>query len=91
MTSDVNNKRMIALAEYREKLANGEIEKAERKTLKEKWEDDRTSLRKSISYMCYQCMGGKSSDNIVGDIRNCTSNGDGNSTLCPLYYVRAYK
>lgn len=89
--TDVNNKRMIALAEYREKLANGEIEKAERKTLKEKWEEDKTSLRKSVSAFCYDCLGGKSSDNIVGDIRNCTSNGEGNSTLCPLWFCRPYK
>ena len=82
---DTNSSGLTPLEIYKQKLANGEVERGKQKSLKEKWEGDKTSLRKSISYMCYQCMGGRSSDNLVKDIRECTSKD------CALHCVRPYK
>ena len=45
------NDKLKALQEYRNKVANGEIIK-ENKTPKQKWEEDKKSLRKSINYRC---------------------------------------
>lgn len=78
----MNENAKQALKEYRIKVANGEIEK-EHKTPKQKWEEDKKSLRKSINYMCVQCMGNESGVN--NDIRNCTAKN------CPLYEVRPYQ
>lgn len=74
-----------ALQEYQRKVAAGEIERTKPKTLKQKWEEDKTSLRKSISAMCSDCMGGSNADALVNDIRGCTAKS------CPLYFVRPYK
>ena len=78
----VNDKAQQALREYREKVANGEIIK-ENKTPKQKWEDDKKSLRKSINYFCVSCMGNERGVN--NDIRNCTAKN------CALYEVRPYQ
>ena len=43
--NDKTQQALQALQEYREKVANGEIIK-ESKTPKQKWEDDKKSLRK---------------------------------------------
>ena len=73
--------KLKALQQYRNKVANGEIEPSERKTLKEKWEQKPT-LRASVDYMCHQCMGG---EDVVKQVRNCTS------ISCALYPVRPYQ
>ena len=78
----MNDKAQQALQEYREKVASGEIIK-ESKTPKQKWEDDKKSLRKSINYMCVMCMGNERGVN--NDIRNCTAKN------CALYEVRPYQ
>ena len=31
----------------------------------EKWEEDKTSLRKSINYMCVQCFGGEDWEGVM--------------------------
>ena len=79
-TEDV---KLTPLQEYQRKLASGEIEKSENKTPKQKWEDDKKSLRKSINYFCNQCLGGGGGVN--NDIKNCTA------LDCALYHVRPYK
>lgn len=54
---DVNNvatrsDALTPLQIYQQKVASGEIERAKQKSLKEKWEDDKTSLRKKhLSYV----------------------------------------
>ena len=68
------NDKLKALQEYRNKVNNGEIAPPERKTLKEKWEQKPT-LRVSVDYMCFVCMGGV---DVVKQVRNCTS------TVCAL-------
>ncbi len=78
----MNDKAQQALQEYREKVASGEIIK-ESKTPKQKWEDDKKSLRKSINYMCVMSMGNERGVN--NDIRNCTAKN------CALYEVRPYQ
>ena len=78
----MNDKAQQALQQYREKVANGEIIK-ESKTPKQKWEDDKKSLRKSINYMCVMCMGNERGVN--NDIRNCIAKN------CALYEVRPYQ
>ena len=55
----------------------------ENKTPKQKWEEDKKSLRKSINYMCVSCMGDERGVN--NDIRNCTAKN------CALYEVRPYQ
>lgn len=80
-----NDKRTAALKEYQEKVKNGEIERTTPKNPLEKWEEDKTSLRKSCNAFCYQCMGGDMGDNVIGEIRKCSSKG------CALWHVRPYK
>lgn len=80
---DVKEKSPLEL--YQEKVANGEIERVAPKNPKEKWEDNKTSLRLSINAMCFGCMGGTQGDSATTEIRNCTSHN------CPLYLVRPYK
>lgn len=77
------DKRKAALKEYQEKVKSGEIERTVRKNLKEKWEEDKTSLRKSINYMCVQCFGGEDWEG--GDDVQGASKG------CALWNVRPYK
>lgn len=79
----MNESAKIALQEYQEKVANGEIERTVNKSVKEKWEEDKKSLRKSINFFCVQCFGNCSGMN--NEIRNCTSKD------CALYHVRPYK
>ncbi len=81
----MNNKAVEGLKAYREKVKSGEIIPTAPKTPLEKWEEDKKSLRKSVSAFCYQCMGGDLGDNVKKEIKDCTS-GD-----CPLYLVRPYK
>lgn len=51
-----------------------------RKTPKDKWRENPTSLRASINAFCWECIGEN-----VDDIRNCTAEN------CPLYRVRPYQ
>ena len=81
----MNEKALIALQEYKEKVAKGEIERTPPKSLTQKWEEDKTSLRKSVSAQCFMCMGGLDGDNVIGEIRKCSSK------VCTLWHVRPYK
>lgn len=79
------SKGVIALQEYNEKIKNGEIERPVPKTLLEKWDENKTSLRKAVSAQCYMCMGGGDGDNVIKEIRDCSS------YSCTLREVRPYK
>lgn len=79
------SKGLIALQEYNEKIKNGEIERTAPKTPLEKWEENKTSLRKSVDAMCYQCFGGDDGDNVKKEIKDCSSKD------CALWHVRPYK
>lgn len=81
----MNESAKIALQQYQEKVASGEIEKSIPKNPKEKWLDNKTSLRFSINAMCFECMGGCKGDSAVNEIRHCSS------YECPLYEVRPYQ
>lgn len=83
--STQNTKGMIALQEYQEKVRNGEIERTPQKNPREKWELDKTSLRKSVNAQCFQCMGGCKGDNAIKEIKECSSYD------CSLWHVRPYK
>lgn len=79
------SKGIIALQEYNEKVKNGEIERTVPKNPLEKWEEHKTSLRKSCSAMCWQCFGGDEGDNVKKEIKDCSSKD------CALWHVRPYK
>lgn len=79
------SKGLIALQEYNEKIKNGEIERPVPKNLLEKWKENKTSLRKSVDAACFMCVGGVDGDNVIKEIRNCSS------YSCPLREVRPYK
>ena len=81
----MSNNREVALQIYQQKVRTGEIERTVPKTIKEKWEEKKTSTRTSINYMCYQCMGGDMGDNVKKEIKDCSSKD------CALYLVRPYK
>ena len=66
--------------EYLEKLRNGEIERSPQKNPIEKWEENKKSLRASVSAFCFECIG-----EIKADIRDCTAYD------CKLYHVRPYQ
>lgn len=88
--SDMSNeqtksKGLIALQEYNDKVKSGEIERTAPKTPLQKWEEDKTSLRKSCNAMCYACMGGDMGDNVKKEIKECSSKD------CALWLVRPYK
>jgi len=77
----MNEQAKIALQEYREKVASGEIEVVRLSPI-EKAKNNPKSLRLAIDAMCYSCMGKTGS---TSDIRECTAKD------CPLYPVRPYK
>lgn len=77
--------RQIALQEYQDKVKSGEIERTVPKNPLEKWEEDKKSLRKSINSQCFVCMGGVDGDNVIKEIRECSS------YSCTLREVRPYK
>lgn len=81
----ITDKRTAALKEYQEKVKSGEIERTVPKNPLEKWEEDKKSLRKSVSAQCFNCMGGVDGDNVIGEIRKCSSK------VCTLWHVRPYK
>lgn len=81
----MNEKALIALQEYKEKVANGEIERTPPKNPKQKWEEDKTSVRKSVNYICWQCYGGDDGENVKKEIKGCSSKD------CALWHVRPYK
>lgn len=77
----MNEQAMKGLAEYREKVASGEIEVVRLNPI-ERSNANPTSLRLAINALCWDCMG---RTNRTDDIRNCTAKD------CPLYKVRQYK
>lgn len=81
----MNSNALIALQEYKEKVANGEIERTSPKNPKQKWEENKTSVRKSVNYMCWQCFGGDEGENVKKEIKECSSKD------CALWHVRPYK
>lgn len=81
----MSNNRIKALQEYQEKVRTGEIERTAPKTPLEKWQEDKTSLRKSVSAQCWNCMGGDDGDNVKKEIKDCSSK------VCTLWQVRPYK
>lgn len=85
MSNNQGSRGLDALQEYQRAVAAGEIIRTKPKSLKEKWEENKTSLRCSVSAMCYDCMGGGKADSLTADIRGCTAHN------CPLYLVRPYK
>ena len=83
--TESKSKGLTAIQEYNEKVKNGEIERTVPKNPLEKWEEHKTSLRKSISAQCFLCMGGVDGDNVIKEIRECSS------YSCTLREVRPYK
>ena len=81
----IKAKRIAVLQEYNEKVKSGEIERPKPKNLLEKWKDNKTSLRKAVSAQCFMCMGGTDGDNVMKEIRECSS------YSCTLREVRPYK
>lgn len=79
------SKGLTSIQEYNEKVKNGEIERTVPKNPFEKWEENKTSLRKSVTAACFVCVGGVEGDNVIKEIRNCSS------YSCPLREVRPYK
>lgn len=77
----MNEQAKIALQEYREKVASGEIEVVRLNPI-EKAKNNPKSLRLAIDAQCFDCMGRTGS---TSDIRECTAKD------CPLYPVRPYK
>ena len=77
----MNEQAKIALQEYREKVASGEIEVVRLNPI-EKAKNNPKSLRLAIDAQCFDCMGRTGSTN---DIRECTAKD------CPLYPVRPYR
>ena len=77
----MNEQAMKGLAEYREKVASGEIEVVRLNPI-ERSNANPTSLRLAIDAQCFDCMGRTGS---TSDIRDCTAKD------CPLYKVRKYK
>lgn len=77
----MNEQAKIALQEYREKVASGEIEVVRLNPI-EKSNANPTSLRLAINAMCFECLGKTGS---AQEIRDCTAKN------CPLYKVRQYK
>lgn len=83
--SKVKEDRVNRLKVYQEKVKSGEIIPTPPKTPKEKWEDNKTSLRASVNYMCWQCFGGDDGDNVKKEIKECSAKD------CALWNVRPYK
>jgi hypothetical protein len=77
----MNEQAMKGLAEYREKVASGEIEVVRLNPI-EKAKNNPKSLRLAIDAQCFDCMGRTGS---TSDIRECTAKD------CPLYPVRSYR
>ena len=76
----MNEQAKIALQEYREKVASGEIEVVRLNPI-ERSNANPTSLRLAINAMCFEYLGNGSAQ----EIRDCTAKD------CPLYKVRPYK
>lgn len=75
-------------AEYRRKIAAGEIERTPAKTCWEKLRDYPTDRRRIVAF-CHHCMGWEEGtampSGIRSDIRDCTSSN------CPFFDVRPYR
>ena len=68
------------LVEYRRKVASGEVTKTKSRNPTEQWEDNPTSLRKSINAYCYDCGGFN-----INEVRLCPAK------KCPLWKIRPYQ
>lgn len=77
----MNEQAMKGLAEYREKVASGEIEVVRLNPI-ERSNANPKSLRLAINAMCFECLGKTGS---AQEIRDCTAKN------CPLYKVRQYQ
>ena len=80
MNKENINRLNKAREEYQEKIRKGELERPKQKTLVEKWLENKKSLRASINYFCWQCIGEN-----INDIKYCSA------LDCPLYEVRPYQ
>lgn len=69
-----------SIEEYNRKVASGEVIKTKSRNPTEQWEDNPTSLRKSINAYCYDCSGFS-----INEVRLCTVK------KCPLWKVRPYQ
>ena len=69
-----------SLEEYRRKVASGEVIRTKQRNPTEQWEDNPTSLRKSINAYCYDCSGFN-----INEVRLCTVK------KCPLWKIRPYQ
>lgn len=66
-----------AREEYLKKLKAGEVSI---KNPKDRWSENKKSLRASIDAFCFECIGES-----IPEIRECTAKN------CPLYVVRPYQ
>jgi hypothetical protein len=85
----MNKNAQEALAKWREE--NPDHERVQRNPY-QRWiaQDTRKS---AIAAMCWTCMGGTETENegVRASIKECTSNGVGGATRCPLYAWRPYR
>lgn len=77
--------RQKALAEYRAKVASGEIEKAERLDPMQKAKANPASKTFAIRAMCWDCVGGDGTPGWQNEIKLCPV------AKCALHHVRPYK
>ena len=77
----MNEQAMKGLAEYREKVASGEIEVVRLNPI-ERSNANPKSLRLAINAMCFSCFCGEGS---TQEIKNCSD------YKCPLHKVRPYQ
>ena len=66
-------------------MKRGEVSAPVIRNHKEKWEENKSSLRLSINAMCFDCFGGEVGDNVREEIKNCSARS------CPLWNVRPHK
>ena len=69
-----------SIEEYNRKVASGEVIKTKSRNPTEQWEENPTSLRKSINAYCYDCSGFS-----INEIRLCPVK------KCPLWKIRPYQ
>ena len=77
--------RMKALAEYRAKVASGEIEKPERMNPLQKAQANPQSMKYAIRAACCDCVGGDGTPGWQNEIKLCPV------AKCALHHVRPYK
>ena len=70
----------VSIEEYHRKVASGEVIRTKSRNPTEQWEDNPTSLRKSINAYCYDCSGFN-----INEVRLCPVK------KCPLWGIRPYQ